>query len=79
MIVARPASAGAGAIAPVRPDMSPTDPTIAITGRGALRYSARPQTVATAPVASAAARAFDKPGINRHGRLARTIPTGTLR
>ncbi|MFC9079612.1 hypothetical protein ACFTY7_21915 [Streptomyces sp. NPDC057062] len=63
--------------------MSATDPTVAITRRGALRDSASLQmvefTVATAPVASAAARAFDKPGTKRHGRLARTIPTSTLR
>ncbi|MCW7944839.1 hypothetical protein AAW14_23210 [Streptomyces hygroscopicus] len=46
--------------------MSATDPTMAITGRGVLRDVARFQvvefTVATAPVASAVARAFDKPG-----------------
>ncbi len=56
---------------------------MAITRRGVLRDAARLQTVeftvATAPVASAAARAFDKPGTNRHGRLARTIPTRTRR
>ena len=59
------------------------DPTVAITRRGVLREAARFQTVeftvAMAPVASAAARAFDKPGTNRHGRLARTIPASTRR
>lgn len=53
--------------------MSAMEPTVAITRRGMSRDAARFQsvefTVATAPVASAAANAFESPGTRRHGRL----------
>ncbi|MFD3531109.1 hypothetical protein [Streptomyces sp. NPDC058664] len=66
-----------------QPIMSATDPAMAITRRAVLGEVARFQmvefTVATAPVASAAAGALDRPGTNRHGRSARTIPKSTLR
>lgn len=63
--------------------MSAIEPTVAMTSRGELRLPARLQTVAftvaMAPVASAVARAFDRPGTSRHGWLARTMPRRSLR
>src|SRR4051794_8255659 len=54
------------------------DPTMAIASRVTLRLLASDQmvefTVAMAPVASAEANAFDRPGTSFHGWLVRTIP-----
>ena len=62
--------------------IAPIENTVATDSRSGPRESASCQrsevTTAKAPAARAAARAPDRPVINRQGRLARTMPASSL-